>query len=108
MPFWIERSSPGHFDDIHPPKSFRAQKLNRGTSATQSLPRLERQILNLMHANVSVNRDSLSFNEEIVGRLRIFPLTEAGFLACFRRLPIEQLCTRLNAHGIASSKSPDG
>src|SRR5215475_819950 len=101
MPFRVERSSPGHFDDIHPPKPFRTQKLNCSTPATQSLPRLERQILNLMYADVAVDRDSLSVNEEIIGRLRILPLTEAGFLACLRRPPIEQLCTWLNTHGIA-------
>src|SRR4030095_11383006 len=102
--FGVQRSSPRHFDDIHPPKPFRAQELNGGTPATQSLPRLERQVRDLMHADVAVYRDPLSFNEEIIGRLRIFPLTEARFFASFRFAPIEQLCIWLDAHGIALLK----
>ena len=46
----------------------------------------------------------LSFNEEVIGRLRILPLTETRFFASFRFAPIEQLCTRLDAHGIALLK----
>src|SRR5262245_57413685 len=98
MPLGVQRSRPRHFDNVHSPKGFRAQQLNSNAPPTQSLPRLERQVLDLVYADIAVDRDPLSFHEEIIGRLRVLPLTETGLLAAFWFAPLKQLCAWLNTH----------
>src|SRR5262245_8350361 len=98
MALGVERPGARHFDHVHAPQVFGAEQLNRRAAPAEPLPRFERQVLDFMHADVPMDRYTLVFDKQIVGRLGILPLAEAGFLALRRRLPFKYIRAWFYAH----------
>ena len=81
VPLDIERAAAGHFDDIEAPQAFGAEELDERAAAAEPLPRYQRQVLHLAHADAAVERHAFGLHETVIGHRLALELSEAGVLA---------------------------
>src|ERR1700683_4160443 len=85
----MKRAGARHLDDIGAPLALGSMQLNVGAAPAHPLPRRERQVLHLAHADIAVDRNVLRFHEKVVGRLRTIELAEARALETRRLMPMD-------------------
>ena len=86
--FRIERACSGHLDHVASPFPLGAVQLDVGALAAEPLPRRQRKILHLAHANIAKDRDPFRFHEQIIWSLRPAELAEAGTIVAGRFVPM--------------------